>query len=120
MYHSSRRNIVFDKAQLPAVYAALNSGYRVIATGEEQSAKKVWRALALSRRCRPHTTRSWPRAHNPPLPPLLLPLLPLRAQDKPLTFEQFQRWAQSTPAVQALLQGAFPSDAHFSLATSPT
>ncbi|CAN0041533.1 unnamed protein product, partial [Ectocarpus fasciculatus] len=39
--------------------------------------------------------------------------------DKSLTFDQFQRWAQSTPAVQALLQGAFPSDAHFSLATSP-
>ncbi|CAM9757803.1 unnamed protein product, partial [Ectocarpus sp. 4 AP-2014] len=40
--------------------------------------------------------------------------------DKSLTFDQFQRWAQSTPAVQALLQGAFPSDAHFSLATSPS
>ncbi|CAN0186642.1 unnamed protein product, partial [Pylaiella littoralis] len=39
---------------------------------------------------------------------------------EPLTFEQFQRWAQSTPALQALLKGAFPSDAHFSLATSPT
>lgn len=40
-------------------------------------------------------------------------------QGKPLTFEQFQSWAQQTPAIQALLQGAFPSDAHFSLATSP-
>ncbi|CAM9998202.1 unnamed protein product, partial [Laminaria digitata] len=39
---------------------------------------------------------------------------------QPLTFDQFQCWAQHTPAVQALLQGAFPSDAHFSLATSPT
>lgn len=46
---------------------------------------------------------------------LIAPIL----QGKPLTFDEFQRWAQHTPAVQALLQGAFPSDAHFSLATSP-
>ncbi|CAN0088156.1 unnamed protein product, partial [Discosporangium mesarthrocarpum] len=38
---------------------------------------------------------------------------------EPLTFHQFERWAQHTPAVQALLQGAFPTDSHFSLATSP-
>lgn len=64
-------------------------------------------------------------AHAAPPHPLPPTLVCFRApprrhrQDKPLTFEQFQRWAQSTPAVQALLQGAFPSDAHFSLATSP-
>lgn len=40
-------------------------------------------------------------------------------QREALDFDQFQKWAAQTPAVQALLQGAFPTDSHFSLATSP-
>lgn len=40
-------------------------------------------------------------------------------QGEAFTFDHFQKWAKHTPAVQALLQGAFPTDSHFSLATSP-